>query len=248
MAPEQAGGEIDRVDPRTDVFAIGALLYHVLTGRAPYSGSSNVQAVVRAAAGEYEPIRKVARDVPVALREVCERAMARDREDRYKSAAEIATALERCTATALRGGGSRVDVVIAGVVVFVLMGTIMGLTGTLQQTPTFAQQGTGAYGSAVFTGVATAVALAELRTKGRYALATIVLGIALATTFLALAMFGAGLANVASFAQAHPGDPAVLSGIAGASGSLATGASFAAFQIVLWAAIRRVGERSRHNA
>jgi serine/threonine-protein kinase len=40
MAPEQAMGATDRIDERTDVFALGALLYHVLCGRAPFGGSS----------------------------------------------------------------------------------------------------------------------------------------------------------------------------------------------------------------
>src|SRR5262249_45388024 len=54
MPPEQARGHLERVGPRSDVFALGATLYQILTGQAPYGGDA---ALIRAAACEWPPAR-----------------------------------------------------------------------------------------------------------------------------------------------------------------------------------------------
>lgn len=54
MAPEQARGEIDRIGPATDVFALGAILCVILTGRPPYAGESSREVLARAASGDVE--------------------------------------------------------------------------------------------------------------------------------------------------------------------------------------------------
>ena len=71
MAPEQAAGQIELVDERTDVFALGAILYFLLTKRVP------------PAAGPIEPARSVHRDVPKALDAICRKALATAPADRY---------------------------------------------------------------------------------------------------------------------------------------------------------------------
>jgi WD40 repeat protein len=90
MAPEQASG--GRVDPRTDVYAIGALLYHVLVGRPPYDGD---EALAQVLAGPPAPPEQLQKGVPRELLAVVRKSMARSPEDRYPSALELAEDLRR---------------------------------------------------------------------------------------------------------------------------------------------------------
>jgi serine/threonine protein kinase len=92
MSPEQASGRLEQVGVASDVFALGATLYALLTGQAPYSG---IDAVVQAAVGEVVPARQRKRSVPAALEAVCRKAMAVKSEDRYGSALELAAEIER---------------------------------------------------------------------------------------------------------------------------------------------------------
>ena len=93
MAPEQARGE--RVDERADVYAIGAILYHVLVGRPPYSGRSSTELVDRVKTEQPARVSDEARGVPADLVAIVERAMARDVSRRYRSAAELVVDLRR---------------------------------------------------------------------------------------------------------------------------------------------------------
>jgi serine/threonine-protein kinase len=89
MPPEQARGAHDEVGPWTDVYAIGAVLYEVLTARRPYEGSPDeVIAAIRSGPPEALPS-----SVPAGLREVCDRAMQRAAEERYRNAADLGDAL-----------------------------------------------------------------------------------------------------------------------------------------------------------
>jgi tetratricopeptide (TPR) repeat protein len=93
MPPEQANGAV--VDERADVYAIGALLAHVLAGVAPYTGVS--AADVLAAVRTGPPVAVLARvpDAPPELVAIVDRAMAREKVDRYPSARELAADLRR---------------------------------------------------------------------------------------------------------------------------------------------------------
>ena len=89
MSPEQARGEHDSLDERSDVYAIGALLYQLLTGSAPYvDEGTHLKAyeLVRAVmTGSPCPVLEVAPDVPPALAAIAERAMARNPVERYQT-------------------------------------------------------------------------------------------------------------------------------------------------------------------
>ena len=97
MAPEQATGK--RVDERTDVYGIGALLYQVLAGGAPYEGDTAPDVIARVAAEPPRPLIERAPRAPRELVAIAERAMARDPAQRYPSAGGCrrrpATLLER---------------------------------------------------------------------------------------------------------------------------------------------------------
>ena len=92
MAPEQARGEIGIVGPRSDVFSIGAMLYHLLAGKMPHANPSATtwQAILDATlSGPPQPLNVIATDVPEELIAIQERAMAREPEHRYDSAHDL---------------------------------------------------------------------------------------------------------------------------------------------------------------
>ncbi len=87
MAPEQVEGLHEKIDARTDVFALGATLYHVLTGRPPYRGSSYYKLLTRVLNCDFPPPKEVVGEgvLPPGLTRIVSRAMAADPDDRYPS-------------------------------------------------------------------------------------------------------------------------------------------------------------------
>jgi tetratricopeptide (TPR) repeat protein len=85
MAPEQAAGRGDETDERTDVYALGALLYALLTWRPPVEGSSTDEVLRRTVAGEVAPLRRPSPDrtIPGALEAIARKALAVQPGDRY---------------------------------------------------------------------------------------------------------------------------------------------------------------------
>ena len=99
MAPEQARGEIWRLDERTDIFALGGVLYRILCGRAPYAGSSTEEAIQKATRGEVSPPDVVAatkgQTLPGRLVSICMKALSTDPAQRYQSVRAFHQDLER---------------------------------------------------------------------------------------------------------------------------------------------------------
>ncbi len=93
MAPEQARGEA--VDQRADVFALGAMIYHVLAGVPPYNARTATDVIAAAALGRVIPLQERERRAPRDLVAIVERAMAASQHDRYPQAGELADELRR---------------------------------------------------------------------------------------------------------------------------------------------------------
>jgi serine/threonine protein kinase len=93
MAPEQARGE--PVDQRADVFALGAMLYHLLAGAPPYNARTATEVIAAAALGKVVPLTDREPGAPTDLVAIVERAMAPLPIDRYADAGELASELRR---------------------------------------------------------------------------------------------------------------------------------------------------------
>jgi eukaryotic-like serine/threonine-protein kinase len=93
MPPEQARGH--SVDQRADVYALGALLYHVLVGAAPYTGATQAAVIEQVKLGTFVPVREREPGAPADLVAIVDKAMARDPDDRYADAGELAQDLKR---------------------------------------------------------------------------------------------------------------------------------------------------------
>ncbi len=93
MSPEQAQG--GRVDARSDLFSFGAVMYEMLAGRRPFSGSSDVGLLTAILRDDPPSLRSVRADVPPDAEAMVARALAKDPAARYRSAAELRADIER---------------------------------------------------------------------------------------------------------------------------------------------------------
>jgi serine/threonine-protein kinase len=92
MSPEQAVGERE-VDGRSDIYALGVLAYQMLTGRVPFSGGNSMALLLKHLTERPRPINDLRPDAPRALCEAIDRALMKDREDRWPTAAAFREAL-----------------------------------------------------------------------------------------------------------------------------------------------------------
>jgi serine/threonine protein kinase/WD40 repeat protein len=95
MAPEQAQARHDDVGPAADVYALGVILYELLTGRAPYEGNTDVEVLRQAIEGDPTPPRHLRPDLPRDLEAICLKAMDRSPARRYRTAIDYADDLRR---------------------------------------------------------------------------------------------------------------------------------------------------------
>lgn len=95
MAPEQARGESDKIGPRSDVYALGAVLYTILTGRPPFQGERSSEILAKVTKGKLKPVLDSEPGAPRELASICHRAMALDPGERYPSAKELADEIQQ---------------------------------------------------------------------------------------------------------------------------------------------------------
>jgi len=119
ISPEAADGR--RSDERSDVYGLGAILYHCLSGRPPFAKGSPIATLTAVVQTPPEPLPEVSR----ALGETCLRALAKDPDERFQSAAEFAQALVAPEPSATDGRGAW-PLLLAAALALLLLGVVLG--------------------------------------------------------------------------------------------------------------------------
>jgi len=153
--PEQLTG--DRLDERTDVYAVGVMLYELLTASLPYSATSPVQLIATVLGQPPRPIADLRPEVPAGLARIIEKCLAKRPEDRYASCGELRAALARFAAPAqppaglvLRAVAALIDGVIQGAILWGAAALSTGLDQLVAPGSPFARYWGGVLGVAYF--------------------------------------------------------------------------------------------------
>jgi len=93
MSPEQAAGELD-IDGRSDIYSAGVLGYYMLSGRLPFDAPTFESLAARHIAEAHVPVAELAPNAPASLCDTIERAMGKERNDRWRSGRDMAAELE----------------------------------------------------------------------------------------------------------------------------------------------------------
>src|SRR5262249_46777066 len=103
MAPEQLEGQ--EADGRTDIFAFGAVLYEMLTGKKAFAGKSQAVLIASIVSAEPEPLSKLQPTAPRALEYVVKRCLAKDPDQRMQTAWDLMSELQW-----IAGGGAEAGI------------------------------------------------------------------------------------------------------------------------------------------
>lgn len=95
MSPEQAKGQPDRMDNRTDVYSLGVVLYELLAGRLPFIATDQMDLWASVVSSSPRTPRSLNRQIPVALERICLKAISKQPEHRFSTAGDFAVALRR---------------------------------------------------------------------------------------------------------------------------------------------------------
>ena len=94
MSPEQAAGNVAYVDEQSDLYALGAMLYQILTGKLPIEGESRDGILEQVLIGEPPRPRSIDGSIHPGLEAICQKAMAKQKRGRYQTAAELTRDLQ----------------------------------------------------------------------------------------------------------------------------------------------------------
>lgn len=101
MAPEQVAGEVQLIGSRTDIYALGVVLYELLTGKLPYPARTSIALREQILLRPPVALRGLDKTVPARLEAICLRCLAKHPDDRFSSAADLALALRSWQAKGL---------------------------------------------------------------------------------------------------------------------------------------------------
>ncbi|MSQ95427.1 MAG: serine/threonine protein kinase [Gemmataceae bacterium] len=104
-------------DERSDIYAFGATLYHLITGEVPFPGVTSLEIVEKKGAGYFVPASEHNPEIPARLEEILARMLARDPDDRYQTISEVIVDLERSQLAAVIPSFVRIDSALADPVV-----------------------------------------------------------------------------------------------------------------------------------
>ncbi|MFY9560395.1 MAG: protein kinase, partial [Terriglobales bacterium] len=108
MAPEQLEGK--EADPRTDIFSLGELIYEMATGKPAFSGKSRASLIAAILTAEPQPMANLQPMTPVALERVVKKCLAKDPDERWQSASDLASQLHWITEAGPQVDGPKSDV------------------------------------------------------------------------------------------------------------------------------------------
>ncbi len=248
MAPEQAAGRNDDVDARTDVFALGTILYEILSGRGPYERPTVVAVLAAALEASPAPIETVAPRMPEALRRICAHAMAVDRSARPRSGRELARLLDDALTSAWQEPESKwTRAALAALTLLAVLGALVGALLVASRLPELERLGFGQYPIYFWASLAIGFLGTDIVTRGRHDLGRTALVFSLMTAFAGPFSMLMGALSVLRRAQA----PEVLADerawrtvlTAGAFESIGVaimGMSFGAALVIVWEVSRRV--------
>ena len=124
LPPEQLDDQPDGAGIRTDIYGLGVVLYETLTGRVPFRAKTAMELRTQQARWEIAPPRQLNREVPQSLERVCLRSIAKDPSNRFESAREMASALQRVVTRIESKNRYRWVVLLLFIVVTLVVGVI----------------------------------------------------------------------------------------------------------------------------